>query len=113
VTAAPGNYVTVDSREWQHNRARLCRAAGTAIHRLSGGGLRRRSLLLRHAFYGSEGGQKLDAPIVGMAFDPDTGGYWGVASDGGIFSFNAPFQGSEGGKLLDKPMVGICPALIE
>ncbi len=58
-------------------------------------------------FYGSEGGQPLDAPIVGMAFDPDTGGYWEVASDGGIFSFNAPFDGSMGGQRLDKPIVGM------
>jgi predicted secreted protein len=34
-------------------------------------------------------------------------GYWEVASDGGIFSFNAPFQGSMGNKPLDKPIVGI------
>jgi hypothetical protein len=58
-------------------------------------------------FYGSEGGKPLVKPIVGMAFDPDTGGYWEVASDGGIFSFNAPFYGSEGGKPLDKPIVGM------
>jgi hypothetical protein len=58
-------------------------------------------------FYGSEGGKPLVKPIVGMAFDPDTGGYWEVASDGGIFSFNAPFEGSEGGKPLVKPIVAI------
>jgi len=34
-------------------------------------------------------------------------GYWEVASDGGIFSFNAAFQGSMGGKVLDEPVVGI------
>ena len=32
----------------------------------------------------------LNKPIVGMAADRATGGYWLVASDGGIFSFNAP-----------------------
>ena len=58
-------------------------------------------------FSGSEGGMPLDAPVVGMAFDPDTGGYWEVASDGGIFAFNAPFLGSMGGKPLDKPIVGM------
>ena len=34
-------------------------------------------------------------------------GYWEVASDGGIFSFNAPFYGSMGGQPLNKPIVGI------
>ena len=39
----------------------------------------------------------LDQPIVGMAPTSDGGGYWLVASDGGIFAFNAPFFGSLGG----------------
>jgi len=50
---------------------------------------------------------KLNAPIVGMAVDPVTGGYWMVASDGGIFSFNAPFEGSMGGVPLNAPIVGM------
>jgi hypothetical protein len=29
-----------------------------------------------------------------MAADPATGGYWLVASDGGIFNFGAPFYGA-------------------
>ena len=49
----------------------------------------------------------LNKPIVGMAADPATGGYWLVASDGGIFSFNAPFDGSTGGMPLNKPIVGM------
>jgi hypothetical protein len=33
--------------------------------------------------------------VVGIAATPDGGGYWEVASDGGIFAFgDAPFQGS-------------------
>ena len=36
----------------------------------------------------------LVAPVVGMAADHATGGYWLVASDGGIFSFNTPFFGA-------------------
>jgi N-acetylmuramoyl-L-alanine amidase len=37
---------------------------------------------------------------VGMAATPDGGGYWLVASDGGIFSFgDAPFGGSATGQL--------------
>lgn len=30
-----------------------------------------------------------------------------TASDGGIFSFNAPFEGSMGGVALNKPIVGM------
>ena len=49
-------------------------------------------------FYGSMGGQHLNKPIVGMAATPDGGGYWLVASDGGIFTFgDARFYGSTGG----------------
>jgi hypothetical protein len=53
------------------------------------------------------GGKTLNKPIVGMAVDPQTGGYWEVASDGGLFAFNAPFYGSMGGKTLNEPVVGI------
>jgi hypothetical protein len=38
------------------------------------------------------GGQPLQRPIVGSAADGS--GYWMVAADGGIFSFDAPFYGS-------------------
>ena len=56
------------------------------------------------------GGHALDEPMVGMAADPNGGGYWTVASDGGIFSFgDAPFYGSMGGQVLDEPMVGLAP----
>jgi hypothetical protein len=58
-------------------------------------------------FYGSMGGQHLNAPIVGVAGDPATGGYWEVASDGGVFNFNAPFFGSMGAKHLNAPIVGM------
>ena len=64
-------------------------------------------------FYGSTGGQHLNAPIVGMAEDPSTGGYWEVASDGGVFAFNAPFDGSMGGQHLNAPIVGIAANLKE
>jgi peptidoglycan-N-acetylglucosamine deacetylase len=47
-------------------------------------------------------------PFVGAAATPDGGGYWEVASDGGIFSFgDAAFQGSMGGRELNSPIVGI------
>jgi hypothetical protein len=40
------------------------------------------------------GGTPLNQPVVGMAADPGTGGYWEVAADGGVFSFDAAFYGS-------------------
>jgi hypothetical protein len=43
-----------------------------------------------------------------MAATPDGGGYWLVASDGGIFSYgDAAFYGSHGGTPLNKPIVGM------
>jgi hypothetical protein len=53
------------------------------------------------------GGVRLSKPIVGMALDPATGGYWLVAADGGIFSFGAPFYGSTGAIHLNQPVVGM------
>ena len=59
-------------------------------------------------FYGSMGGQLLNAPVVGIASTPDGKGYWLVASDGGVFAFgDAGFFGSMGGKFLAGPVVGI------
>jgi hypothetical protein len=61
-------------------------------------------------FEGSMGGQKLNAPIVGVATTPDGEGYWLVASDGGVFAFgDASFKGSMGGQHLNAPIVGITP----
>ena len=49
-------------------------------------------------FSGSAGGTPLNKPAVGMAATPDGGGYWLVASDGGVFSYgDAGFYGSAGG----------------
>ena len=43
-----------------------------------------------------------------MAAAPTGGGYWLVASDGGVFSFGgAPFFGSMGGIRLVQPVVGM------
>jgi hypothetical protein len=59
-------------------------------------------------FYGSMGGQSLNAPIVGMAATPAGDGYWLVAADGGIFSFgSAEFYGSMGAESLRTPIVGM------
>ena len=60
--------------------------------------------------FGSAAGVPLTHPIVGIAPTKDNGGYWLVASDGGIFSYgDAPFEGSTGAIALDKPIVGITP----
>jgi hypothetical protein len=53
------------------------------------------------------GGKPLNAPIVGMAYDYVNGGYYEMASDGGIFAYGAPFKGSMGGKPLNAPLVAI------
>ncbi|MGH9037678.1 MAG: hypothetical protein ACRD0O_18120, partial [Acidimicrobiia bacterium] len=39
--------------------------------------------------------------------DPDGEGYWLVASDGGVFTFDAPFRGSMGATRLNRPMTGM------
>jgi hypothetical protein len=60
-------------------------------------------------FFGSMGGKKLNAPVQSLVPDGDGEGYWLVASDGGIFAFNAPFRGSMGGRPLNKPVSGMVP----
>jgi len=45
------------------------------------------SLSAAPPFHGSMGGKHLNAPIVGIAATSDGGGYWLVASDGGVFAF--------------------------
>ena len=44
---------------------------------------------------------------AGMAAEPAGGGYWEVASDGGLFGFGAPFLGSTGGMHINQPVVGM------
>jgi uncharacterized protein YkwD len=52
----------------------------------------------------------LRQPVVGIAATPTGGGYWRVASDGGVFtSGDAKFYGSTGGMRLNRPIVGIAP----
>jgi parallel beta-helix repeat protein len=59
-------------------------------------------------FWGSTGGTRLNAPIVGMSSIPDSSGYWLAAKDGGVFAFGAAnFYGSMGGHPLNAPVVGI------
>jgi hypothetical protein len=58
-------------------------------------------------FHGSMGGQPLNAPVQSLVPDGDGTGYWLVASDGGIFAFEAPFRGSMGGAALNRPVTGM------
>ena len=59
-------------------------------------------------FLGNLSATPLDVPIVGMATTADGGGYWLVASDGGIFAYgDAGFYGSMGGQPLNEPIVGM------
>jgi len=65
---------------------------------------------LTSGFAGSTGAIRLAQPIVGMAATPAGGGYWLVASDGGIFSFgDARFFGSTGAIHLNQPIVAAMP----
>jgi hypothetical protein len=59
------------------------------------------------SFEGSMGGKPLHHPIVTMTADP-AGGYWLVASDGGIFNFGGCADlGSMGGTPLVEPVIGL------
>ena len=58
-------------------------------------------------FFGSTGGLRLNAPVVGLSSNESDSGYYLVASDGGVFAFgSAPFLGSMGGKHLNAAVVG-------
>jgi hypothetical protein len=62
-------------------------------------------------FHGSTGSLTgKSAPIVAMAVDRHTGGYWLTASDGTVYAFDAPFLGDMHGKHLNKPVLGIVGA---
>ncbi len=53
------------------------------------------------------GGVPLNAPVQSLVPDGDGLGYWLVASDGGVFAFDAPFRGSMGGTRLNRPVTGM------
>jgi hypothetical protein len=57
--------------------------------------------------YGAPKPASLRAPIVGMAVDRATGGYWLAAADGNVYNFNAPAYGGAGDRVLNQPIVGI------
>ena len=61
----------------------------------------------RRQFFGSTGDMKLNSPVQSLVPNPDGGGYWLVASDGGIFAFNGPFYGSMGDRQLNRPVTGM------
>jgi hypothetical protein len=46
---------------------------------------------------------------VAILSDTQTQGYWLVGSDGGVFSYSAPFFGSTGGIKLTQPVVAAQP----
>ena len=94
-----------------HLDAPVVNMAPTRTARLLVGGQGwRRLCLWRCATLRVDGRPHLNAQIVGIAADPQTGGYWLVASDGGIFAFNAPFYGSTGGIRLQQPVNGMTTA---
>ncbi|MDQ1497583.1 MAG: hypothetical protein QOI86_923, partial [Actinomycetota bacterium] len=60
-----------------------------------------------HGVFPLDGRQGSRGPVRGLVPDPDGVGYWLVASDGGIFAFDAPFRGSMGAAHLNRPVVGM------
>jgi hypothetical protein len=58
-------------------------------------------------YTGSSGGQALIETESSTTTAPGTEGYFETASDGGIFTFNAPYAGSTGGTPLAAPVVGM------
>jgi hypothetical protein len=58
---------------------------------------------------GSPTNEALAAPMVAMATDRATGGYWLVGADGGVFAYDAPFYGSAATDHLWGPIVAISP----
>ena len=69
------------------------------------------ALAVRACGHGSALGSRrksLNAPVVAVAATPGGGGYWEVASEGGVFAFgHAEFYGSMGGQPLNQPLVGM------
>jgi hypothetical protein len=49
----------------------------------------------------------LNAPVQSLVPDSDGVGYWLVASDGGIFAFQADFRGSLGDVALNRLITGM------
>jgi Cu/Zn superoxide dismutase len=61
-------------------------------------------------FFGSLGGQALNAAVVAIAPTPTGAGYWLATADGGVFTFgDAAFFGSMGGTRLNQAIVAMRP----
>ncbi len=58
------------------------------------------------AFFGSQGGKHLNAPVAGIG-DPATGGYREVAADGGVLRLQRARAQGCGGQPLNAPIVGM------
>ena len=63
------------------------------------------------SFFGSTGGRRISQPVVAVMAGPGGGGYWLVASDGGVFSFgDADYLGSTGALRLTAGVAAASPA---
>ena len=72
------------------------------------GNLSRRNIITSAVGIAATGALALNEPIVGLTLAPGGGGYWLVASDGGIFTFGgASFEGSTGALELAAPIVAM------
>ena len=71
------------------------------------GDRRWRDLRLRRSYWGSTGSIHLRQAGRRDGLRGEIRGYWLVASDGGVFAYNAPFYGSTGGIALNAPIVGM------
>jgi len=81
--------------------AHACRGAALALF---AGALTNAALVVPEATAGAAQTTTIQAPNLRQ---PSAGGYWEMASDGGIFSFGAAgFHGSMGGVPLNEPVVG-------
>ena len=92
------------------NQPIVAMAADPRRRRVLAGGLRRRHLRLwrRRLLRIDRGHRTSTSPSWAWPPTPDGGGYWLVASDGGIFAYgDAAFYGSAGCIPLNKPIVGM------
>ncbi len=128
VANCPGNVVTVNVTGYPTNSNFLVSLNGTPVGELDAG-----DPVTESGSYIINGSQPTTVNVVRRAYDengfpvlvtgPDSasstvticgppstsvGGYWLVASDGGVFDFgNAGFYGSTGGVRLNEPVVGM------